>query len=56
MLDKHIAWNDHINAIAKKLAKNIGLLYRARWFLEKESLKTIYFSYIHSYLSYANIA
>ena len=27
-----------------------------RQFLDKESLKTIYFSYIHSYLNYANIA
>ena len=56
MLDEHIAWNDHIHAIKKKLAKNIGLLYRARQFLDKESPKTIYFSYIHSYLNYANIA
>ena len=56
MLDEHIAWNDHILAIEKKLPKNIGLLYRARQFLDKESLKTIYFSYIHSYLNYANIA
>ena len=56
MLDEHIAWNDHIHAIEKKLAKNIGLLYRARQFLDKESLKTIYFSYIHFYLNYANIA
>ena len=40
----------------KNLAKNIGLLYKARQFLDKESLKTIYFSYIHSYLNYADIA
>ena len=56
MLDKHITWNDHIHAIEKKVAKNIGLLYRARQFRDNESLKTIYFSYIHSYLNYANIA
>ena len=56
MLDEHIAWNDHIHVIEKTLAKNIDLLYRARQFLDKESLKTIYFSYIHSYLNYANIA
>ena len=55
MLDEHIACNDHIHAIEKKLAKNIGLLYRAKQFLDKESFKTIYFSYIHSYLNYANI-
>ena len=55
MLDEHIAWNNHIYAREKKLAKNIGLLYRARQFLDKKSLKTTYFSYIHFYLNYANI-
>ena len=51
MLDKHIAWND-----LNKLAKNIGLLYWVRQFPDNESLKTIYFSYIHSYLYYAKTA
>ena len=41
ILDEHIAWNNHIHVIEKKLAKNIGLLYGARQFLDKESLKTI---------------
>ena len=44
------------NATEKKFAKNIDLLYRVRQFPNKESLKTIYFSYNHSYLNYANIA
>ena len=56
MLDENIAWNDHIHAIEKNIAKNIGFLYRARQFLDKELLKTIYFSYIHSYLNYLNYA
>ena len=56
MLDEHIAWNDHIHAIEKKLAKNIGLLCRVRQFLDKESLKTICLSYIHSYFNYAKFA
>ena len=56
MLDEHITWNEHIKTIGKKLAKNIDLLYKARVLLDKESLKTIYFSYIHSNLNYANIA
>ena len=29
MLDEHITWNEHIKTIGKKLAKNIGLLYKA---------------------------
>ena len=52
MLDEHIAWNDHIHAIEETL----DLFYRARQFLNKESLTTLYLSYIHSYLNYANIA
>ena len=56
MLDEHITWNEHIKTIGKKTAENIGLLYKARVLLDKESHKTIYFSYIHSYLNYANIA
>ena len=56
MLDEHIAWNYHIHAIEKKLVKNIDLLYRLKQFFDKKSLKTIYTSYIHSYLNYTNIA
>ena len=56
MLDENISWKDHIKPIEKKLAKNIGLLYQAKPYLDETSLKTIYFSYIHSYLNYANIA
>ena len=35
MLDEHITWNEHIKTIGKKLAKNIGLLYKARVLLDK---------------------
>ena len=40
----------------KKIAKNLGFLYSAKQLLNDESLKIIYFSYIHSYLNYANVA
>ena len=55
MLDEHI-WIDHIRTVENKIANNIGLLYRVSQFLNKDSLKTVHFSYIHSYLNYANIA
>ena len=56
MLDEHISWIDHVRTVENKIAKNIGLLYRVSQFLDEDSLKTAYFSYIHSYLNYANIA
>ena len=45
-----------LKCISNKIAKNIGLIYRAKQLLYTSSLKSIYFSYIHTYVSYANIA
>ena len=49
----------NINIILKilkiKLPK-IGILYKARSYLDKRALICLYFSYIHSYLNYANTA
>ena len=56
ILDKDLTWRDHINTVETKIAKNIRLLYKARQCLNKECLKQLYFSYIYSYSSYANIA
>ena len=47
---------EHIKYLENKIAKNIGLMYRAKPFLDKESLLALYYSYIHSYLNYANLA
>ena len=56
MLDKNITWKDHILAIKKNVAKNLGLIYRAKQLLNEESLKFIHLSNIHSYLNDAIIA
>ena len=56
MLDENITWEKHIRTIESKLAKNIGLLYRAKPLLQVKSLKSIYLAYTHSYLNYVNIA
>ena len=56
MIDECITWKDHIRTVENKIAKNIGLLYRTKQLLNTNSIKSIYFSYIHTYLNYANIA
>ena len=56
MLDENVNWQEHLRTVENKIAKNIGLLYRAKYLLNESSLKCIYFAYIHSYLNYANIA
>ena len=44
-----------IKYIENKVAKNIGLLYRAKLFLGKNLLLTLYFLHIYTYLDYANL-
>ena len=39
MLDENISWVEHIRTVETKLAKNIGLLYRAKPLLEENLLK-----------------
>ena len=56
LLDDNLSWKEHIKYLEIKIAKNIGLMYRAKPFLDKEPLLALYYSYIHSYLNYANLA
>ena len=56
LLDENITWKNHTCSVEKIFVKNIDLLYLAKYLLDESSLKTVYFSYIHSYLNYAKIA
>ena len=56
MLAENLSWKDHIKYIESKVARNIGLLYGAKLYLDKNSLLTLYYSYIHTYLNYENLS
>ena len=56
ILDETLTWKSHIDLIQSKVAKSLGILYKAKFLLNQKCLKNIYFSFIHSYLNYANIA
>ena len=55
-IDENLTWRDHIHTAEKKIAKNIGLLYQGKHYLDDKCLKQIYLVYIHAYLNHANIA
>ena len=46
--------NEHIKLTENKIAKNIGILYKAIPYLDKRVLLCLYYLYIHSNLKYAN--
>ena len=54
--DENITWNKHIELVENKMSKNIRILYRTSHYLDKKSPKSIYFSFIHNYVNYCNIA
>ena len=55
LLDDNLPLKEHIKYLENKIATNIGLMYRGKSFLDKDSLLALYYSYIHSYLNYANL-
>ena len=56
LLDENLNWKEHIKHTENKIAKNVGLLYKARPFLERNALLALYYSYIQAYINYVNIA
>ena len=50
LLDENLAWKEYLNLTENKIAKNIWLIYKAKPYLNKDSLLALYFSYIHSYI------
>ena len=45
LVDEHLSWIDHINILENKLSKNVGLLYKAKPFLNAKAMKSLYFSF-----------
>ena len=56
LLDENLNWKEHIKYTENKTAKKLGLLYKARPFLERNALLALYYSYIQTYINYVNIA
>ena len=51
-IDSTLSWSEHIRITKTKIAKGIGMLVKARKFLCKSTLTTIYNSFIYPYLLY----
>ena len=57
IIDGNLTWKDYIEVVENRISKNIGVFYRATHLLDFKILLKIYlFSFIHIYISYANIA
>ena len=54
VIDSKLTWRNHISYIPGKIAKGIGVITKARKLLDKNTLITLYYSFIYPYLCYCN--
>ena len=52
IIDHKLNWTQHnyIAHVRNKVSKGIGIIYRARNYLTKNNLMSLYFSYIYIYI------
>ena len=51
-LDENLNWSKHIKEISKKIARGLGILSKARNYLDRTTMKTLYYSFVYPYLLY----
>ena len=52
IMDDKLTWSSHIHELSKKINKSIGILYKLKNLCPDSVLMSIYFSLIHSQISY----
>ena len=50
---QHLNWGPQIKHINNKLAKNIGIITKLRYYVNLHTIKQLYYSFIYPYLTYA---
>ena len=56
LIDKNLGWKYHIDYVASKISRTIGIIARLRHFIPLSTLLTIYRSLVAPYLTYGIIA
>ena len=52
IVDNKLNWIDHITYVKNKISNGLGIMYKARRYLHKSSLRNLYHAYIYPYLTY----
>ena len=52
IIDNKLNWSYHILYIKNKISKSIGIINKTRTFLDKNTLRNLYFTFIYPYLIY----
>ena len=52
IFDKHLTFRHHVDVIARKISKYVGILFKLSKYLPLEIIKTLYYSFINPFLLY----
>ena len=52
IFDKHLTFKHHVDVIARKISKSVGILFKLSKYLPLEIIKTLYYSLINPFLLY----
>ena len=52
LVDEHLRWDQHINNVAKKIGRGVGIIAKLKQFLTPHMLKNVYYCLVYSHLSY----
>ena len=55
-IDEHLSWKFHLQYINTKISRGLFMIKQVKHFLPTESLKTLYYSMIHPYITYGILA
>ena len=55
IIDNKLTWKYHIDSISGKIARGIGMIIKARQYLNKNGLRSLYYSFIFPYFTYLGI-
>lgn len=56
LIDENLTWKDHLTHINKKISRALFSIKQVKNILPKQCLRTLYYSLIHSHLSYGILA
>ena len=51
-IDNKLSWKPYIRYICTKVAKGIGVILKARKVFDRETLSTLYYTFVYPYLNY----
>ena len=55
ILDNKLNWKKHIDYVSRKSSKGIGMISKAKKYLNGDSLVTLCYSFIYPYMCYCNL-